>query len=142
MFCTDIVCAASMGVPPAAFTCALGLSQVSFGNGRIEEFYVACNCLSAEQMAEPDVARALAAAMASFHFESLLHLPPQEATEPQASHRKPSKLSFLESQSNERLAGAGGGGNGQLPFRVAAAPVTDTHTHQGGDGTTGKPFCS
>lgn len=62
-----------------------GACQVSFGNGRIEEFYVACNCLSAEQMAEADVARALAAAMASFHFESLLHLPPGEATEPQAS---------------------------------------------------------
>ena len=61
---------------------------MSFGNGRIEEFYVACNCLSAEQMAEADVARALAAAMASFHFESLLHLPPQEATEPQASWRQ------------------------------------------------------
>jgi hypothetical protein len=61
--------------------------QVSFGNGRIEEFYVACNCLSAEQMAEADVARALAAAMASFHFESLLHLPPQEATEPQVCTR-------------------------------------------------------
>jgi len=56
---------------------------VSFGNGRIEEFYVACNCLSAEQMAEPDVARALAAAMAAFHYQSLLYLPPSEATEPQ-----------------------------------------------------------
>lgn len=62
----------------------MALVQVSFGNGRIEEFYIACNCLSAEQMAEPDVARALAAAMASFHFESLLHLPPSEASEPQA----------------------------------------------------------
>ncbi len=57
--------------------------QVSFGNGRIEEFYVACNCLSAEQMAEQDVSRALAAAMSSFHFASLLHLPPEEATDPQ-----------------------------------------------------------
>lgn len=65
--------------------CRCYARQVSFGNGRIEEFYVACNCLSAEQMAEADVARALAAAMASFHFESLLHLPPQEATEPQVS---------------------------------------------------------
>lgn len=56
---------------------------MSFANGRIEEFYVACNCLSAEQMAEVEVSRALAAAMSSFHFASLLHLPPEEATDPQ-----------------------------------------------------------
>mmetsp|Transcript_15344 Transcript_15344/g.46336 ORF Transcript_15344/g.46336 Transcript_15344/m.46336 type:complete len:524 (-) Transcript_15344:642-2213(-) len=67
---------------------------VSFANGRIEEFYVACNCLSAEQMAEVEVSRALAAAMSSFHFASLLHLPPEEATDPQVWNRLRGWLRF------------------------------------------------
>ena len=34
--------------------------QVAFENGRLEEFYVHCNCLTPEQMREDEVARALA----------------------------------------------------------------------------------
>ena len=35
-------------------------AQLSFGNGRLEEFYVHCKCLTPEQMREPEVSRALA----------------------------------------------------------------------------------
>ncbi len=48
---------------------------------------MACNCLSAEQLADPDVSCALAATISSFHFASLLHLPPEEATEPKVCCR-------------------------------------------------------
>lgn len=63
----------------------MAVLQVSFANGRIEEFYVTCKCLSAGQLLEPDVSRALAAAMGNFHFTSLLHLPPEEAKDPQVT---------------------------------------------------------
>lgn len=67
---------------------------VSFQNGRIEEFYVTCKCLSAAQLSEPDVSRALAAAMSNFHFTSLLHLPPEEAKDPQVWSRLRGWLKF------------------------------------------------
>ena len=34
--------------------------QLGFGNGRLEEFYVHCKCLTPEQMREPEVSCALA----------------------------------------------------------------------------------
>lgn len=34
--------------------------QVAFANGRLEEFYVHCNCLTPDQMREEEVAKALA----------------------------------------------------------------------------------
>ena len=34
--------------------------QVAFANGRMEEFYVHCNCLTPGQMREAEVAQALA----------------------------------------------------------------------------------
>ena len=37
-----------------------GWLQVAFANGRLEEFYVHCNCLTPEQMREDEVAHALA----------------------------------------------------------------------------------
>lgn len=40
--------------------------QVAFANGRLEEFYVHCNCLTPEQMREDEVARALAVRSLSF----------------------------------------------------------------------------